>query len=160
VILNTFSLHSLFFHFIVYFSPVHGDSDNSSVISSLLSTCKVCEGDSFHHRIGSFLIKSVLPLFHRDNSIVFNLVFLSFSILQIDSFGQDTFYDHSIKCLSSRSIQERLIFYVCILFFSNLNNSLQASCFIDIQNKQLKNNMALMMFDGSRTCLLEYKINN
>jgi hypothetical protein len=82
------SLHYLFF------SPsVGGDPDDSPVISSLLlPTCKVREGDYSHHRIGPLSIGFVPPLLHRDNSIVFNLLFSfpSFSILQVDSFGQDT----------------------------------------------------------------------
>jgi hypothetical protein len=100
---NTLSLHCLFF------SPlVGGDQYNYTLIYSLvLPNCKVHEEDSFRHRIGSLPIGFVPPLRRRGNSIVFNLVFSfsSFSILQVDSFGQDTrtmlvrySYD-TIKCI-------------------------------------------------------------
>jgi hypothetical protein len=73
--------------------PVGGDLDDSTTIYSLLlPTCKVHEGDSSHHRIGPLPIGFVPPLRCHGNSIVFNLVFSfpSFSIFQVDSFGQDT----------------------------------------------------------------------
>jgi hypothetical protein len=80
--------------------------DYTAIYSLLLLTCKVREGDSYYHRIGPLPIKFVPPLRRRGNSIVFNLVFsfLSFSILQVDSFDQDTHTmlqneHHSVKCI-------------------------------------------------------------
>jgi hypothetical protein len=80
-------------HYLSFSPPVGSDLDDSTTISSqLMPTCKVRVGDFSCHRIGSLPIGFVPPLLHRGNSIVFNLVFSfpSFSILQVDSFGQDT----------------------------------------------------------------------
>jgi hypothetical protein len=78
----------------IFLSPlVDGDLDDYMAIHSLvLPNCKVREGDSSHHRIGPLPIGFIPHLRRRGNSIVFNLVFSfpSFSILQVDSFGQDT----------------------------------------------------------------------
>jgi hypothetical protein len=81
MILNTLSLNCLFFSL-----SVDGDAHDFPTISSLLlSTCKVREGDSFHHRIGPLPIGFVLPLLCRDNFIVFNLVFSFLSFFYIAS---------------------------------------------------------------------------
>jgi hypothetical protein len=162
VTLNTLSLHCLFF------SPlVGGDLDDSPVISSLLlSTSKVHEGDSSHHRIGPLPIRFVLPLLRHDNSIVFNLVFsfLSFFYIASRFLWSRYSYDRSVKCLSILSWFKRDQYStVASYFFLNLNDSLQASRFTNIQSNQLKNHMTPMMSYGGWTRpsrLLQYKINN
>jgi hypothetical protein len=94
---NTLSLYCLFFS-----PPVGVDPDDSLAISSLLlPTCKVCEGDTSHHRIGPLPMEFVLPLLHRDNSIVFNLVFsfLSFFYIACRFLWSRYSYDRSVKYL-------------------------------------------------------------
>jgi hypothetical protein len=81
------------FHFIIYFSLTWQWPGWPPVISSLLvPTCKVRKGDSSHHRISPLPIGSIIPLLRHDNFMLFNLVFsfLSFSILQVNSFDQGT----------------------------------------------------------------------
>jgi hypothetical protein len=94
---NTLSFYCLFFS-----SPVGGGPDDSLTISSLLlPTCKVCEMDSSHHRIGPLPIGFVLYLLRHDNFIVFNLVFSFMSFFYIASrfLSSRYSYDQSVKCL-------------------------------------------------------------
>jgi hypothetical protein len=107
--------HRIRFHSIVYFSlsltQRHGP-DDFPVISTLLLTCKVREGDSFHYQIGLLPIGFVPHLLRRGNSIMFNLVFSFPSFFYISSrflwlrYSYDVFYKIS---LSSQLIQERSV---------------------------------------------------
>jgi hypothetical protein len=106
--------------FIFLTPPLIGDDpdDYTTIYSLVLPNCKVHEGDSSRHWICPLPIGFVPPLRRRGNSILFNLVFSFpyFSILQVDSFDQDTHDAHKILVqyckmyLSSQSIQDRSLF--------------------------------------------------